>query len=69
MLAVQKEKMIQNLNYNGPKCGFTFTMHVERHKNAYQSILALVKKTNYTTYDPSTRIHHFLNGIMDPALA
>ncbi len=32
-------------------------------------MLALAKKTDYTTYDPSTCICHFLNGIMDPALA
>ncbi len=32
-------------------------------------MLALVKKTNYIAYDPSTSIRHFLNGITDPALA
>ncbi len=32
------------------------------------SMLAPSKKTNYTTYDPSTCVHHFLNGITNPAL-
>ncbi len=32
-------------------------------------MLALAKKTNYTTYDPSTCVCHFLNGIMDPVIA
>ncbi len=69
MLAAQLEKTIQNLCYNGPKRGFNFTMYVERHKAAYQTMLALAKKTDCTTYDPSTCVCHFLNGIMDPALA
>ncbi len=69
MLAAQLEKTIQNLCYNGPKRGFTFAMYVECHKTAYQSMLALAKKTDHTAYDPSTCIQHFLNGITDPALA
>ncbi len=32
-------------------------------------MLVLAKKTDYTTYDPSTCVQHFLNGITDPALA
>ncbi len=32
-------------------------------------MLALAKKTNYTAYNPSTCVCHFLNGITDPALA
>ncbi len=31
-------------------------------------MLALGKKTDYTAYDPSTCIRHFLNSIMNPAL-
>ncbi len=69
MLAVQLKKTIHNLWYNGQKGGFTFNTYVEWHKTAYQSMLDLVKKTNYTTYDSSTRVCHFLNSIMDPALA
>ncbi len=68
-LAAQLEKTIQNLHYNGPKRGFTFAMYVEHHKTKYQSMLALAKKTDYTAYDPRICIQHFLNGIMDPALA
>ncbi len=34
-LAAQLEKTIQNLCYNGPKHGFTFTMYIERHKTVY----------------------------------
>ncbi len=44
MLAAQLEKTIQNLCYNGPKCGFTFTNYVDHHKAVYQSMLALAKK-------------------------
>ncbi len=62
-LAAQLEKTIQNFCYNGPKCGFIFTTYVEPHKAVYQSMLALAKKTNYTAYDPSTCLRHFLNGI------
>ncbi len=69
MLVAQLEKTIQNLQYNGPKQGFTFSTYVERHMTAYQSMLALAKKNNYTAYDPSTRVCHFLNDIMDSALA
>ncbi len=69
MLAAQLEKTIQNLRYSGPKHGFTFATYVERHKDAYQSMLTLAKKTDYVVYDPSTRVRHFLNGIMDPSLA
>ncbi len=61
--------MIQNLCYNGPKPGFTFATYVEHHKTSYQSMLSLAKKTNHVAYDPGTRICHFLNCIMDPALA
>ncbi len=68
-LAAQSEKTIQNLQYYGPKRGFTFSTYVERHKDAYQSMLALAKRTDYVMYDPSTCVHHFLNGIMDPVLA
>ncbi len=68
-LAAQLEKMIQNLCNNRPKHGFMFTMYVELHKNVYQSMLSLAKKTDYTAYDPRICIHHFLNGITDPALA
>ncbi len=32
-------------------------------------MLVLAKKTDYTIYDPSTRVQHFLNGITKPALA
>ncbi len=32
-------------------------------------MLALAKKTNYTAYDPSTHVPHFLNAITDPTLA
>ncbi len=69
MLTAQLEKTIQNLCYNWPKRGFTFATFVECHKTAYQSMLSLAKKTDYTAYDPSTRFCHFLNGITDPALA
>ena len=68
-LAAQLEKTIQTLRYNGPKRGFNFATYVERHKDAYQSMLALAKKTNYVAYDPGTRVRHFLNGITDPSLA
>ncbi len=68
-LAAQLEKTIQNLCYNGPKCGFMFSTYVECHKAAYQSMLALLKKTNYTAYNPSTCVCHFMNGTTDPALA
>ncbi len=44
-------------------------MYVECHKAVHQSMLALMKKTDYTPYDPSTCVCHVLNGIMDPALA
>lgn len=33
-----------------------FSTYVKHHRSAYQSVLALAKKTNYTTYNPSTRI-------------
>ncbi len=69
MLAAQLEKIIQNLWYSGPKCGFTFSTYVECHKTANQFMLSLSKKMDYTTYNPSTCICHFLNGFMDPALA
>ncbi len=32
-------------------------------------MLALAKKTDYISYNPSTRVCHFLNGIMDPTVA
>ncbi len=69
MLAAQLEKTIQNLCYNGPKHDFMFTTYIERHKATYQSMLALVKKTDYTAYNPSTWVHHFLYGITDLAPA
>ncbi len=69
MLVAQLEKTIKNLRYNRPKHGFTFSTYIECHKDAYQSMLVLAKKTNYVTYNPITCIHHFLNGIMGPALA
>ncbi len=68
-LAAQLEKTIQNLCYNEMKRRFLFVTYMEGHKTAYQSMLALAKKTDYTTYDPSTRVRHFLNGITDPTLA
>ncbi len=67
-LAAQFEKTIQ-IWYNRPEHGFPFNTYVECHKTTYQSILALAKRTNYTAYDPCTHVCHFLNGIMDPALA
>lgn len=66
MLATQLKKTIQNLHYNRPKLGFTFSTYVECHKTSYQSMLALAKKSNYTAYNLSTHVCHFLNGIMDP---
>ncbi len=68
MLAAQLEKTIQNLCYNRLKYGFMFTTYVEHHKAVYQSMLALAAKTDCTTNDPSTHVHHFLNGITDPAV-
>ncbi len=68
-LAAQFKKTLQNLWYNGPKRGFTFSTYVERLKDANQSMLALAKKTDYVVYDPSTCVRHYLNGIMDHALA
>ncbi len=68
-LATQLEKTIQTLRYNGPKHGFMFATYVERHKSAYQSMLALAKNIKYIAYDPSTCVCHFLNGIRDHALA
>ena len=68
-LAAQLEKTIQNLRYSGPKRGFNFATYVERHKDAYQNMVTLAKKTDYVAYDPSTRVRHFLNGITDPSLA
>ncbi len=32
-------------------------------------MLTLAKQTDYVTYNPNTRVCHFLNGIMDPSLA
>ncbi len=69
LLAAQLEKTIQNLQYKEPKSGLTFNTYIECHKTIYQSILALVKKTNYSAYDPSTQVFHFINGITDPELA
>ncbi len=69
MLAAQLEKTIQNLWYSGPKRGFNVATYVERHKDVYQSMLALAKKTDYIAYDPGTRVRHFLNGITDPSFA
>ncbi len=68
-LAAQSEKTIQNLWCNRLKCGFIFNTYVECHKTTYQSILALAKKTDYTAFDPSTCVCHFLNGIANPTLA
>ena len=42
---------------------------MERHKTAYQGMLALEKKTDYRAYDPGTRVRKFLAGIQDPALS
>ncbi len=33
-LAAQLDKTIQNIRYNGSKCGFTFSTNVEYHKTA-----------------------------------
>ncbi len=63
-----RKHVVQTLCYNGLKCGFLFATYVERHMTVYQSMLALAKKTDYTAYDPSTHVHHFLNGITDPTL-
>ncbi len=67
-LAAQLEKTIQNLQYSGLKRGFNFTTYVQCHKDAYQNMLTLVKKTDYVKYDPSTPVRHFLDGITDPSL-
>lgn len=56
------------LRYSGPKKGFTFSTYVECHKDAYQNMLTLAKKTDYVVYNPSTCVRHFLNGITDPSL-
>ncbi len=58
MLATQLEKTIQNLWYSGPKCGFTFSTYNDSHKTIYLLMLALAKKMDYTTYNPSTCICH-----------
>ncbi len=69
MLATQLEKTMQNLYYSRPCWGFTFAAHVECHKTTFQPILALVKKTNYVSYNPGNCVYLFLNSIMDPFVA
>jgi len=69
ILAGELEAKIANSRYTGPRKGFTFTSYVERHKTAYQGMLALEKKTDYRAYDPGTRVRKFLAGIQDPALS
>lgn len=68
-MAGELEAKIANAHYTGPRKGFTFTSYVERHKTAYQGMLALKKKTNYHAYNPGTRVCKFLAGIQDPALS
>ncbi len=68
-LAAQLEKDIQTFWYNGPRHRLMFNTCVECHKQAYQSMLALAKKTDNTTYDPSKRVRNFLNGITNPPFA
>ena len=69
MLASKLEQTIQNLRYEGPRKNFSFAAYVERHKSCYQQMQALAKTSDYTAYDPGTRVRHFLNGITDPSLA
>ncbi len=69
IVAAALDNKIQHLKYSGMKKGFTFVTNVEQQKSTYQAMLALTKKTDHVAYDPTIRVHNFLNSISDHLLS